>query len=307
MVKCEAVKILNYESTGYKVFKVFNIMFMLLIMVVMLFPYLNVIAKAFNDGGDTALGGITIFPREFTLVNFKTLLQNSQIVLAAGVSVARVICAVVISLLVQFLAAYGFTKKNLWGRSQLLMFLTIPMFFGGGLIPIYILYAKIGFLNNFMVYIIPHAFNLYNMIIIRTYINTIPVSLEESAKLDGANEFTVFFRIILPLSMPIVATIALWTAVGQWNDWTTTLYFMTKPKLYTLQYILMQVLKETERITKLVQEAALEGREMHVEIKATPESLQSAQIVLTTIPIILVYPFLQKYFIKGVTVGAIKD
>ena len=298
---------MHYETKSYKIFKFFNILFMLLIMTVMIYPYLNTLAKALNDASNTALGGITIFPRKLTLDNFATLLKNSQIKSAAIISVVRVLCAVVFSLIIQFSAAYGFTKKNLLGRSKLLVFLIIPMFFTGGLIPTYLLYSKIGFLNNFLVYVIPHAFSLYNMVIIRTYINTLPESLEESAKLDGANEFVVFYKIILPLCTPILATIALWTAVGQWNDWTTTLYFITKQKLFTLQYVLMQVLKETERIQKLIQQAALEGQELHLEIKTTPEALQSAQIILTTIPIIMVYPFLQKYFIKGVTLGAVKD
>ena len=280
---------MHYETKSYKIFKFFNILFMLLIMTVMIYPYLNTLAKALNDASNTALGGITIFPRKLTLDNFATLLKNSQIKSAAIISVVRVLCAVVFSLIIQFSAAYGFTKKNLLGRSKLLVFLIIPMFFTGGLIPTYLLYSKIGFLNNFLVYVIPHAFSLYNMVIIRTYINTLPESLEESAKLDGANEFVVFYKIILPLCTPILATIALWTAVGQWNDWTTTLYFITKQKLFTLQYVLMQVLKETERIQKLIQQAALEGQELHLEIKTTPEALQSAQIILTTIPITEVF------------------
>ncbi len=295
------------SGKAYKAFRVFNVAFMLIIMAIMLFPYLNVLAKAFNDGKDTALGGITVFPRKLSLYNFDMLFRDGKVVKAMGVSVVRVIAGVGLSLLVQFLAAYGFSKKQLAGRTQMLLFLTLPMFFGGGLIPQYILFSKLGFLNNFLVYIVPGAFSLYNMVIIRTYIATLPVSLEESAKLDGANELVVFFRIILPLSLPILATIALWSAVAHWNDWTTTLYFVTKSDKFTLQYVLMQVLKESERILKMIQEAQLEGRVVDTTVSTTPEALQAAQIVLTTLPIILVYPFLQKYFIKGVTLGAIKD
>lgn len=136
---------------------------------------------------------------------------------------------------------------------------------------------------------------------------TIPVSLEESAKLDGANEFTTLYRIILPLSMPIIATISLWTAVFHWNDWTTTLYFVTKSKLFTLQYLLMQILKESEKITQMIQLAQEQGFDAQISVKTTPEALKAAQVVVTTLPIIMVYPFLQKYFIKGVMIGAIKE
>lgn len=295
------------KSTGYRIFSVFNTIFMILLIVVMVFPYLNVLAKTFNDGADTAMGGITIYPRVFTLQNVKAVLGDSQIVQAFGVSVLRVVLGVLACIVVQFTAAYALLKKELKGRSAIIMFLTIPMFFGGGLIPRYILYSNMGMLNNFLVYILPGAFSLYNMVIIRTYMNTIPASLAESARLDGANELLILLRIILPLSLPIVATIALWSAVSHWNDWNTTLYFITKKPLYTLQYVLVQVLKETERITKMIQQAQLDGLEYNATVNATPESVQAAQIVITTIPIIIVYPFMQKYFIKGVTLGAIKD
>ncbi|AEE97828.1 carbohydrate ABC transporter permease [Mahella australiensis] len=299
---------MTYTSTGYKIFKCINIILMIIVAVVMIFPYLNVLANAFNDGLDTAMGGITIFPRKPTLENFRVLLSDNSLTRAAVISVLRVLSGTVVALFVQFTAAYVFTKKDLWGRNGLLMFLIIPMFFNGGLIPQYLLYSKIGLLNNFLVYILPTAFSFYNMIIIRTYLNTIPDSLKESARLDGANEFVILARIILPLSMPIVATITLWTAVAHWNDWTTTLYFVTKTRLYTLQYILMQLLKESERIAKMMQEAQEMGLNVNnVQIRSTPEAIKAAQVVITTLPIIIVYPFLQKYFIKGVMIGAVKE
>lgn len=298
---------MKHYSSGYKLFRIFNTLFMILLCAVTLFPYLNVLAYAFNEGKDSMLGGITIFPRVPTLENFKVLFRDPVITGATLVSVSRVLIGTALALFVQFCAAYALTKTKLKGRNTIILFFLLPMFFTGGLIPTYLLYSKIGILNNFLVYVIPTSFSFYNVVIIRTYVQTIPVSLEESAKLDGANEFTILYRIILPLSMPIIATICLWTAVFHWNDWTTTLYFVTKSKLYTLQYLLMQILKESEKITQMLQLAQEQGIDAKVSIKSTPEALKAAQVVITTLPIIMVYPFLQKYFIKGVMIGAIKE
>lgn len=295
------------QSFSRKVFNVFNIVFMTLMLITMLFPYLNILAKAFNDGKDTAKGGITIFPRVFTLENFKTIILDEAFPRAFLLSVGIVIGATVLALIVQFMAAYALTRKDLIGRSALLVFFMIPMYFGGGLIPTYIMYSKIGLLNNVLVYLLPTCFGLYTTVIIRSYINGLPSGLTEAARIDGASEFTILWRIVAPLSKPIMATIALWTAVGKWNDWTTTMYFVTKRRLFTLQYMLVQVLKETQMIQNMIDEALKRGEQYIASVNVTTEAVKCAQIIVTTIPIVLVYPFLQKYFIKGVMVGAIKD
>ena len=296
------------ESISRKAFIVFNVFFMLMVIVVMVFPYINVAAKAFNDGADTAMGGITIYPRVFTWENFKTVITDEAFPRAAVVSVLRTVLGTLLALVVQLMAAYVFTNKDLIGRGPLLMFFMIPMYFGGGLIPTYLLYSKFKLLNNYLLYIVPTCFSLYNMTIIRSYMNGLPDSLKEAARLDGAREFTILARIIVPISKPIIATIALWSAVGLWSDWTTTMYFFTKKKMFTLQYILVQILKETQKIQDMIRKAALEGDVLSVsDFNVTTESVRCAQIIITTIPIVIVYPFLQKYFISGVMLGAIKD
>ena len=296
------------ESLSRKAFNIFNIVFMIFIVVVTLFPYLNILAKAFNEGADTAKGGITLLPRVFTFENFGTVIFDKAFPRAAVVSVLRVLVGTGVALVVQFMAAYVFTHKDLIGRGPLLMFLMIPMYFSGGLIPKYIFFSNTGMLNNYLLYVLPTCFSLYNMVIIRSYMNTLPESLTEAAKLDGATELGILWRIIVPLSKPIMATIALWQAVGLWSDWTTTLYYFTKKDKFTLQYLLVQVLKETQKIQALINQALLEGQQTEmVAPKVTPESVQCAQIIITTVPIVLTYPFLQKYFIKGVTLGAVKD
>ena len=156
-------------------------------------------------------------------------------------------------------------------------------------------------------YVLPGMFNFYNMIMMRTYIKTIPDSLQEAAKIDGASEFTILWRIILPLSAPILATVSLWLAVGYWNDWTTPLYYIRSTRLQNLQYLLMRVLKESEMMTRMLADAIVSGNLNNLKVTVTPEAVKAAQVVITTIPIILIYPFLQKYFIKGVMIGAIKE
>ena len=296
------------ESISRKSFLVFNTVFMLFLIVIMVFPYINVLAKAFNDGADTAMGGITVYPRAFTWENFKTVVFDRAFPRAAVVSVLRTVIGTVIALTVQLMAAYVFTHKDLIGRGPMLVFLMIPMYFGGGLIPTYILYSKLHLLNNYLLYILPACFNLYNMVIIRSYLNSLPAGLMEAAKIDGAGEYTILARIVVPLSKPIVATISLWTAVGLWSDWTTTMYYFTNKKKFTLQYILVQILKETQRIQDMIKQAALQGESLSLsDFNVTTESVRCAQIIVTTLPIVLVYPFLQKHFIRGVMIGAIKD
>lgn len=297
------------ETKGWYVFNIINILLMVALVVLFIFPYLNTLAKAFNESADSARGGITIFPRVPTVENFRTLFADSTIWTAAVVSVARVITSVVLSLLVQFGAAYAITKKGLPGRGIVTILFMIPMFIHAGMLPLFVLLSDMGLTNTFWVYILPTLFTYYNVVIIRTFIqSTIPGSLEESALIDGANEVTIFFKIILPLSKPILATVALWVMVAQWNDWTSTLYYVTSPKLYTLQYVMMQLVKESERI-QAMQQAAIEAGVADPSVmkqQTSSESLIAAQVIVTTVPIICVYPFLQKYFVKGIMMGSVK-
>lgn len=295
------------DSFSRKVFNVCNVIFLLLICVTVLFPYLNTLAKSFNDGQDSARGGIVLWPRVFTWKNYETVLSDPSIMSAFWVSIAVTVIGTATSLLVTFITAYAMMHRNLVGRSWVMYLFLAPMYFGGGLIPQYILYSKIGLLNNFLVYIIPSCFGAYNMIIVRSYLNSIPGSLHEAASLDGANDLTIAFRILLPLAKPVMATVGLWNAVGLWNNWTTTMYFITKKELFTLQYVLVQVLKEAEKIAQIIKEAAMEGIILDIEMEVTSVSIQSAQLMITTLPIVCVYPFLQKYFIKGTTLGSVKD
>ncbi len=295
------------ESRGYRIFTVCNYILLFVMGFIMVFPYWNVLAKAFNVGTDTARGGITFFPRIWTVENFKTILSEASFLPAAGISVLRVLIGTLLGLTVQFTAAYALSKKQFPFRKFIFMFFVVPMYFGAGMIPVYILYSRIGLLNTFWVYVLPGLFSFYNATIIRTFMqSTIPDSLYESAYLDGANDVYAFFKIALPLSKPVLATVALWLIVGHWNSWTDTLYYITTPKLHTLQYKMMEVVKEAERVAKLMAEAALQGMDVGEVPEITTDSITSAQVILTTVPIIAIYPFLSKYFIKGMMIGAVK-
>lgn len=298
------------EGKGYAVFSVINILCMFIVILLTVVPCLNVLAKALNDGTDSLRGGITIFPRVFTLENFKILLKDSDMYMAAMITVLRVVILVVSSVLVQFMTAYTLSRKNLWGMKAVNVFFLIPMFVSGGLIPQYVLFSKMHLLNNFWVYVLPGIFSFYNVMLIRSYISSsISDEIIEAARIDGSGEGRILLQFIIPLSKPILATIALWTAVNAWNDWTTTMYYITDSSLYTLQYKLMQTIKETERITELIQSAIEHGQNVEQLMKSmtvTTESVQAAQIIIVTLPIICVYPFLQKYFVKGITLGSVK-
>ena len=271
----------------------------------MIYPYLNQIAISLNSGNDTLRGGITIFPREFTLSNYKAIISNSQIIRSTFVTVLSVTAKTLLVLFVNLAAAYALRKREMPLRNGIIWFLIIPTYISAGIIPTYILFRYLHMLNSVMVYILPGAFVFYNMLIIRTFLSSIPEALEEAALLDGATEFQVLFKIILPLSMPVIATVALWTIVEQWNDWTTTLYYVTDSDYFKLQYVIMQLIKQAEQVQKLANDAAVMASS--VNAKPTSQSIQSAGVIFSTIPIVLMYPFLQKYFVKGVTLGGVKD
>ena len=306
--KIEEKKPVGKPSVSRRIFVVCNTVLLLLLSFTFLAPYINILATSFNSGKDTMLGGVTFFPRVFTLDNYDIVLKDPNIGQSALISLLRVVSGSLFSLFLQYSVAYVLLRKGLPFRGVIVMFFTIPMFISGGLISEYIIYANLNLYNHFLIYILPHAFSFYNMVIIRTYLQGIPESLMESARLDGAGEFTILWKIMLPLSMPIVATILLWCAVAHWNDWARTLYFVDNPALYTLQYRLMLVKIEADTLKEMIQNALETGRPLGtIDSDISGESVQAAQTIITTVPIVLTYPFFQKYFVSGVTMGSVKE
>ncbi len=301
---------LKNEGPGYTVFQICNFLFMLLVIVVTLLPYLNVLAKALNEGQDSLRGGIYLWPRKFTFENFTTLLSDRSIYNAFFVSIGRVVICTLLGIITQFMAAYALSKRHLPGMKTFTMFLMIPMFVSGGIIPQYVLFSQLNLLNNFWVYVFPGIVGFYNITIMRSYVETsIPESILEAAQIDGLGEMGIFTKFIVPLSKPVLATTALWMLVNNWNDWSYTLYYITDPDLFTLQYKLMQAIKESEKLQALIREAQLMGQDtaaLEAKTTITTDALTNAQVIVVTVPIICVYPFLQKYFIGGITLGAVK-
>lgn len=279
-----------------------SVTFVVLLCIVCLYPYLNQVALAFNEGKDAARGGIGLIPRKFTTENFVAVFRDKRLLRAAVVTISAMLVTVGLHIIVVFFSAYGLTRRNLVGRKFISIFFLIPTYLSAGTIPVYFLYRELGLINNYLVYIIPGIFSFYNMVVVRSFIQDIPISLEESATIDGANEVQILFKIIMPISKPVMATVTLWTAVAKWNDWNTTLYYITKEKLYSLQYVAMSIIKSGNQVDLKAMEEGTESA-----IMVTEASLKSAVLVATSLPIIMIYPFLQKYFMKGMTLGAVKE
>lgn len=295
-------------SVGQRVFQVFLAIILVLISAIFIFPYLHVLAKALNSSSDTALGGLTIYPRKFTFQYISIVLQDSGILVGLRNSIAVTVLGSVFTVAINYIAAYALWQKKFWGKNVIVWFLTIPMFISGGLVANYVIYSKIGMIDNFLVYILPGSFNFFTVVFIRTYLTGVSTTYVEAAQIDGASEIKIAVKIILPLSMPIIAVMLLRAAVGYWNNWSTTLYYIDSPSLYTLPYYLQLSIKNSQEIERVLQEAIEQGRVFGDASSGVPsESLQAAQTIVSTLPLVCLYPFFQKYLAKGVSLGGIKE
>jgi putative aldouronate transport system permease protein len=288
------------STIGDRVFNAFLLVFFLLFSVAVVYPFLFLLALSFNEGTDALRGGITIWPRVFTLENYKIIFENAQLLRGLMNSVLRTVIGASLATFFSGFLGYAFTKRKLVGYRFYVTLLVVPMYFTAGIIPTFLVYRSLGLINNFLVYIIPNLVWGYNIIIMRTFISDLPQALEESAFMDGAHEYTIFFRIIFPLSMPVFATIVLFDAVWHWNSWFDTILYAPKEGLETLMSILARMLLEL-RAREIVG-LKVSKRAMNI----TSETLRAAMTIVTTLPIIMIYPFLQKYFVKGVMIGAVK-
>lgn len=294
-------------STGDKIVLVLIYTFLTLLAFSALYPFWNAVAVSFNQGVDTAKGGITFWPREFTLENYKIILDDDRLANGFFISISRTIVGTITSIFMTALLAFGMTRNYLIGRNFYMVFFVFTMYFAGGLIPSYLLIRSLGLMNSFWVFIIPSLISVWNMIIFRTFFKGLPVGLEESASIDGCSNWGMFFRIILPLSGPVIATLALFTAVGHWNDWFLPSIYITTDNLLPIQTILRQTLNANivTNSNSVLDSASAMLMERSKQI--TSKSLTMAMMIVVTLPIVLVYPFVQKYFVKGVLVGSLKE
>lgn len=288
------------------IFHTINTVLMILLMVITLYPFLNTLAISLNEGIDTIRGGIFLLPRAWTLQNYKAVFATGTIFNAFLVSVARTVISTILSVFLTTMLAYTISRREFVFRKLITTTFVLTMYFHAGLIPHFFLIKNLGLFGNFFVYILPTLISAFNLIVVRTYIRTLPESIIESAKMDGAGEFLIFIRLILPLCRPVLATIALFVAVGAWNTWFDTfLYCSSKQELSTLQYELMKIL------AVMFQQASVQASGVNAHAMAakmlTPRSMQAAITIITAVPILFVYPFLQKHFVVGLNVGSVKE
>lgn len=293
----------NRLKIGDVIFYIFLYLFMLIFCVVTIYPVLNTLAISFNDGVDAMRGGVHLWPRMFTTQNYTTVLALRNIGKGAVISVLRTVIGTVFAVAANALLAFIVSQKNFIFRSQLSLFWVITMYVNGGMIPVMLLYRNLHLTNSFWVYVIPGMISGFNMLVMRTYMEGIPESLQEAAQIDGAGYMKIFVSVISPLCKPIYATIALFVAVGQWNSWFDTMLYNRMADQYTtLQYELMKMLSSVTSL-KGNAGAATTGTQVNI----TPVSVRAAATIITMAPIVMLYPFLQRYFVAGLTIGGVKE
>lgn len=275
---------------------------MLLVMLAVVVPLLNVVSISMLSARDLSASNFVLLPGKPDLGAYFVILSNGSVILNAyKITIFRVVVGTLVSLILSYFLAYGLSCKKLPGRNGFTMFIFITMLFGGGLIPNYILIKQLGLMNNLLVYILPVAVSAFNVLLLRNFIMKIPEEIKESTEIDGAGELTVIFRMILPLSLPAMATVGLFYAVGQWNSWMDAYLYVSNPKLQPVQLVLRNILAVSQvSITKV------NGAIRNAGIQPPSRAIQNAVIVVGTLPIVFIYPFVQKYFVKGIMVGSIK-
>lgn len=289
-------KKMSREDRAYHIFA--YILFGL-ITLICAYPFYYLLICTISDNQLVNLGRITLIPKGIHFDNYIKIFWLQNLVNSFTISLMRTVIGTLSCMIVTSYMAYFFTKEQMWGRKFWYRFVVVTMYFSAGMIPVYLNNRMLGLTNSFWIYIVPGLVSVYNMILIKTSIEAMPAELEESAFLDGAGYFTRFFRIVLPLQKPILATVGLFSAVSHWNDFFTTKLYITNPKLYTLQFqlyeLLNQITSASEQMTNNDQYASI-----------TPVGIRLTLTAVVVIPIMMVYPFIQKYYVKGVMIGAVK-
>lgn len=278
------------------------IVFGVLLALACIYPIYYTLINSLNEGTDAAKGGIYLWPRVFSFKNYEVVFRDNDLPLSFLLTVVRTLLGTVLALVYTTAVSYALSRRELIGRKFYLMTGMVTMYVSGGVIPTYMLYRSLGLVNSFWVYILPSMYSFGNAILMLNFFKKLPDSLIESAKIDGAQEFTILFKVILPLSKPLLATIALFVGVGHWNDWFAPAYFVTNKKLMTMPATLMRLLSENTALQKMKEvNSAVSG------VTATLETVRYATLIVSIAPITILYPFLQKYFIQGMMVGALKE
>ncbi|WP_018143284.1 carbohydrate ABC transporter permease [Alloscardovia criceti] len=295
------------RTRGEKIYNVFNIAFFILFAFICVYPFYYLIINSISDNSASAAGQVNWWPQGIHWENYKQVFLMEGLSRAAFISLARTVLGAGLTVIASGFLGFMFTQKRMWGRTFWYRFVIITMYFNAGLIPMFITMKNLGLTNNFWVYVLPAIVQPFNIILVKTFIESIPASLQEAAEMDGAGTLTIFWRIILPMCTPILATVAIFSAVGQWNSFQDTLIYMTDSKLYSLQYLLYTYINQANALAASVKASA--GSAMNVAALATqqtPTSIRMTVSVIVVLPILFVYPFFQRFFVKGMMLGAVK-
>lgn len=292
------------RTSGDKVFDGVNVFLMIVLIFITLYPFWYCLVGSFNHGGDYSKGGVYFWPRVFTLENYKAVFQQNDVISAYTITILRTLIGTIGGVFLNALFTYGFSRKILKGRSIYAVIGLGTLYFQPVIISQYILYSSLGLIDNFLVYILPHLVNFYYVLIMQAFYRTIPDSINESAMMDGASEYRIFFSLILPLSKPMLATIALFIGVFHWNEFRDSMMFTQSDSLQTIQVYLMRIVRIGEAAAQIAEEMG--GGMEELEQAMSTKTVQLATMMITTIPILLIYPFLQRYFVKGIMIGSVK-
>ena len=284
-----------------QIFPIVNTIIMILFVIITLYPVLNTLAISLNDGTDSLRGGIYLLPRKFTWKNYITVLQKDNLITGAYVTVARTVIGTVLALISNAILAFIVSRKRFMFKKQLSLFWVITMYVNGGMIPTFILINQLHMVNTVWAILIPGAFNVWNMILARTYYQSIPTELREASAIDGANEIQHFFKIMIPVCKPIIAVLALWSFVGMWNSYFDAMIYLNDANLQPLQLVLRSIL-----VQNTPQPGMIADIQSTAEMAKIAEQLKYATIVVSSLPLLVMYPFFQKYFDKGIMVGSVK-
>lgn len=282
-----------------KIFDIVNIVLLTLLGLATLLPFLHVVAKSLSSQVAVSLGKVTFLPVGLQFGTYQYVLNQSQFLNSFRVSAIITVVSTMLGLLLTVMAAYPLSKPHLKGRKLFLRCYVFIMLFSGGMIPNYMLYKSFGMLNTIWALIVPGLVSVFNMLLVKTFLEQLPESIEESARMDGAGNITVLFRIVLPMALPVVAAVGLFYAVQYWNGYFAAVLYITKPDLKPLQQFLYELISQSVMET---------GTDFDIDraMNSDPESIRATTIILSTLPILCVYPFLQKYFVKGITIGSVK-
>lgn len=294
-------------SKGDRTFQVINILIFAIFAIICAYPFYYLIINSISANDLSASGKVNFLPHGFQLENYVKVFQLNGLGTAAMVSLGRTVIGTICTVLASVYLGFMFTQQRMWHRKLWYRFMVITMYFNAGLIPMYMTMKTLHLTNSFWVYIIPAIVQPFNIIMAKTYVESIPPALQEAAEIDGAGTMTVFAKVILPTCKPIMATIAIWSAVGQWNSFQDTLIYITDQKLYSLQYLLYTYLNQASSLATMVQQS---GRNVsavaNLATQQTPTSIRMTISVIVVLPILFVYPIFQKSFVKGIMIGSVK-